>query len=145
MTLSVFDLFKIGIGPSSSHTVGPMRAARRFAQTLESRRLLDQVARVRTALYGALALTGRGHATDRAILLGLSGEKPDAVDPDNVEPLVARIRTRQSLRLLGGHEMTFHEAEDLLFHKDESLPRHPNGIRMAAFDRAGAELAGEVY
>jgi L-serine dehydratase len=146
MNLSVFDLFKIGIGPSSSHTVGPMRAALRFAHDLESRGALARVTRVRTDLYGALALTGRGHATDRAILLGLSGEKPDTVDPDVVEPLMERVRAQESLRLLGRRDIPFREGDDLLFHNGESLPRHPNGMRLTAFDASGAEiLAGEYY
>ncbi len=145
MTLSIFDLFKIGIGPSSSHTVGPMRAALRFAQSLVERGVIDRVARVRADLYGALALTGRGHATDRAILLGLSGEQPDTVDPKCVVPLVDRIRAQGSLRLLGRHDMSFREADDLLFHHDESLPRHPNGLRLTAFDEAGTEIATEEY
>ena len=145
MALSVFDLFKIGIGPSSSHTVGPMWAALRFTQALEVRGALAQVRRVRADLYGSLALTGRGHATDKAVLLGLSGERPDTIDPDAIDPLVARVRSLGQLRLAGRFPIPFHEATDLLFHEDESLPLHPNGLRFAAFDRAGAELMKETY
>src|SRR4051812_21760081 len=145
MALSVFDLFKVGIGPSSSHTVGPMWAALRFTQALEARGVLAQVRRVCVDLYGSLALTGRGHATDKAVLLGLSGERPDTTDPDAVEPLVARSRSRLTLELAGRFAVPFHEATDLVFHDNESLPRHPNGIRFAAFDAAGVEVANETY
>ena len=100
MALSVFDLFKSGIGPSSSHTVGPMLAAHRFADGLSH---FEGIARIRTDLYGSLALTGRGHCTDKAVLLGLSGEKPDSVDPDMVDPIVEQIRTRRELRLMLCH------------------------------------------
>jgi L-serine dehydratase len=145
MSLSVFDLFKIGIGPSSSHTVGPMWAALRFVEMLEKRGLLGQVRRVVAELYGSLALTGRGHATDKAVLLGLSGERPDTVDPDLVEPLVERVRTRRILRLAGRAELPFEEKTDLLFHEDESLPRHPNGMRLTALAMDGRLLACETY
>jgi L-serine dehydratase len=145
MSLSVFDLFKIGIGPSSSHTVGPMWAALRFVQALQARNLLVQVQRLRVDLYGSLALTGHGHATDKAVLLGLSGEQPDTVDPDMVDPLVTQIHARQTLRLAGWEEMPFRPGEDLLFHTHESLPRHPNGMRFTAFAAAGKPLAAEVF
>ena len=129
MALSVFDLFKIGIGPSSSHTVGPMLAAHRFADGLCH---IEGIARVRTDLYGSLALTGRGHCTDKAVLLGLSGEKPDSVDPDMVDPIVEQIRTRRELRLAGVRLISFDEARDLVFHMTESLPRHANALRLTA-------------
>jgi L-serine dehydratase len=145
MALSVFDLFKIGIGPSSSHTVGPMWAALRFALGLEARGVLTQVRRVRADLYGSLALTGRGHATDTAVLLGLSGEQPDTTDPAAVAPLVEHARSTGTLRLAGRARVPFREADDLVFHPDESLPRHPNGMRFAATDAAGAPLADETY
>lgn len=145
MSLSVFDLFKIGIGPSSSHTVGPMRAALRFAQSLEAQRFLPAVSRVQVDLYGSLALTGRGHATDVAVMLGLSGEQPDLVDPESVEPLVRAVHSQQLLRLAGKFEIAFDPCTDLLFHEEESLPRHPNGIRLAAFGKSGNRLAEEVY
>ncbi len=142
---SVFDLFKIGIGPSSSHTVGPMWAALRFVQMLEAEGLLEQVRRVRADLYGSLALTGRGHATDKAILLGLSGERPDTVDPEAVEPLVEKVRSQETLRLAGRFTIPFEEADDLVFHGDESLPRHPNGLRITAFDASRDVLVSETY
>ncbi len=145
MSLSVFDLFKIGIGPSSSHTVGPMRAAWRFTQTLETQGILPQTSRVVTDLYGSLALTGRGHATDKAVLLGLSGQQPDSVDPDQVEPLVMSIRQNHSLRLAGQKNIPFNEQTDLLFHFDETLPQHPNGMRYTAFDSGSILLACETY
>ncbi len=145
MELSVFDLFKIGIGPSSSHTVGPMRAAFRFAETVAAAGRLSKVARVRCDLYGSLALTGRGHATDRAVLLGLSGERPEEVDPSGVETLVVGVRSSQSIRLLGRHGIGFSEADDVVFHPEESLPHHPNGLRLTAYDRAGATLDHEAY
>ena len=145
MTLSVFDLFKIGIGPSSSHTVGPMWAALRFVQMLEKSGVLRRVERIQVDLYGSLALTGRGHGTDRAVLLGLSGERPDTVDPEIVEPLTARVKLRKLLHLNGQRDIPFHENTDLLFHEDESLPRHPNGIHLSACDAEGEQLAGETY
>ncbi|MFO0847077.1 MAG: L-serine ammonia-lyase [Gemmataceae bacterium] len=145
MALSVFDLFKVGIGPSSSHTVGPMRAALRFVEDLAAKGLLDRVGRVRADLFGSLALTGRGHATDTAVLLGLSGERPDTVDPDAVGPLVARVRSEGTLQLAGRRPIPFHEPTDLLFHTTEFLPRHPNGLRLTAFTDAGEQLACETY
>jgi L-serine dehydratase len=143
--LSVFDLFKIGIGPSSSHTVGPMVAARRFLQDLEDRQLLDRTGRVRIDLYGSLALTGKGHATDKAVLLGLLGETPQGVNPDRVDGLVADVCERRQLRLGGRHEVPFTEPDDLRFHMTECLPRHPNGLRFTAFSAAGDELAVGTY
>ena len=134
MSLSVFDLFKIGIGPSSSHTVGPMKAALRFVQDVEAQGILARVRRVQIDLYGSLALTGRGHATDKAVLLGLSGERPDTVEPERVEPLVQEIRRAETLRLANKHAVPFYEERDLLFHFQETLPRHPNGMRFTAYD-----------
>jgi L-serine dehydratase len=138
---SLFELFKIGIGPSSSHTVGPMRAAREFAASLD----LPQTTRVLCELYGSLALTGRGHATDRAILLGLSGEVPDRVDPAQVAATVATIRQTESLQLLGTHPIAFHEAQDLLFHGTQTLPGHPNAMRFTAFHQNGRVQSQEVF
>lgn len=145
MALSVFDLFKIGIGPSSSHTVGPMRAARRFVEGLDASGLLPRVGQVRVELYGSLALTGRGHATDKAVILGLSGERPDEVDPDNVEPLIAQIRSHRRLRLASCYAIPFDEQNDLLFHQEQSLPLHPCGMRFTAFDQTGDFLAGSTF
>jgi L-serine dehydratase len=145
MPLSVFDLFKIGIGPSSSHTVGPMWAAHRFLLALEARALLGATARVECALYGSLALTGRGHATDKAVILGLAGEVPDQVDPDRAEALVAEVRRDGRLPLMGRTAIAFDEARDLQFRQRETLTRHPNGMRFRAFDATGALLAQGFY
>ncbi|MEO8505414.1 MAG: L-serine ammonia-lyase [Acidobacteriota bacterium] len=145
MAISVFDLFTIGVGPSSSHTVGPMRAARRFLERLEREGKLDVTARVLAELYGSLALTGKGHGTDRAVLLGLSGETPEGVDPDQIGPTVARVRAEQVLNLYGRRSIPFIERRDLLFHREESLPMHPNGMRFTAFDAAGGTIESRIY
>ncbi len=145
MNLSVFDLFKVGIGPSSSHTVGPMVAADRFVTLLRERGVLPAVGRVATHLYGSLALTGRGHATDKAVLLGLSGEQPHLVDADTADATVEVIRGAGRLRLGGTQPVPFREPDDLLFHDAETLPFHPNGIRFVASDGGGAVLAEETY
>ncbi len=145
MAVSVFDLFKIGIGPSSSHTVGPMRAARLFALRLAHEGLLEGTARVRVQLYGSLGATGKGHGSDKAVLLGLAGHEPDTVDVDAVPQLLADIRGRSKLPLLGRHEVDFNEAEDLKFFRRETLPFHANGLRFTAFDAVGGELTQRVY
>jgi len=142
--VSAFDLFKIGIGPSSSHTVGPMIAARQFACLLQARDLLPQVAAVVTQLYGSLSATGRGHGTDRAVLLGLAGHRPDRIDPDDIEPILAAIRGERRLSLLGVHAVPFDEKEHLLFMR-KSLPYHPNGMRFIASDAQGSPLAEVDY
>ncbi|GAB2841007.1 L-serine ammonia-lyase [Pseudoduganella ginsengisoli] len=126
MNISVFDLFKVGIGPSSSHTVGPMVAARRFLMECGS---LDKAVGIEVALYGSLALTGVGHATDKAVILGLLGETPPGVDPDAVDELLAQIERDGQLKLLGTHPVRFTARDNLVFHKTESLPEHPNGMR----------------
>jgi L-serine dehydratase len=145
MAVSVFDLFKIGIGPSSSHTVGPMRAARLFTSRLASEGLLERTARVQSQLYGSLGATGRGHGSDKAVLLGLGGHEPDTVDVDAVAGLLAAIRAQGRIALAGQHEVAFNEREDLKFHRRESLPFHANGLRFTAFDASGAELANRCY
>jgi L-serine dehydratase len=145
MNLSVLDLFTIGIGPSSSHTVGPMRAARRFVTRLIEGGLLDKTARVEGHLYGSLALTGRGHGTDRALLLGLEGETPETIDIDAMPARLEAIRSRHHLRLGGTQEIAFDDRADLLFHRTEVLPAHPNGMRFIAFDAAGKELFSRTY
>jgi L-serine dehydratase len=145
MSLSAFDIFKIGIGPSSSHTMGPMNAARSFALLLAARDLLGRTAQVSAQLYGSLALTGRGHCTDRAILLGLEGLSPDTLDPKAIEPILNRIRTGGRIRLLGRHEIPFDEPLNLLFHTDQILPGHSNGMRFTAHDEGLAVLAREEY
>jgi L-serine dehydratase len=147
---SLFELFKIGIGPSSSHTVGPMRAALRFARQLESTGLLQNTAKVTVDLYGSLALTGIGHGTDRAILLGLMGETPDTVDPAAVEQRIAAVRSTGRLQLNGSKTIPFVEAENLNFRRNQMYPdpavaSHPNGMRFTAFDNTGALLADEVF
>ena len=145
MAISVFDLLKIGIGPSSSHTVGPMRAALRFATGLAESGQLPQTARIQAELYGSLGATGRGHGSDKAVLLGLQGEAPDQVDTATVPAKLEAIRATHSLNLLGRHQIAFTEADDLLFHKRASLPYHPNGMRFTAFAASGAELRNRVY
>ena len=146
MAVSIFDLFKIGIGPSSSHTVGPMRAAARFTEHwLEGKGILDQVARVQCELHGSLALTGRGHGTDKAVLLGFEGHWPDRVDPDAIPDILARIRENGRIRLLGRHEIDFNEKRDLVFNKRQKLPYHTNGMRYRAYDADGKELACREY
>lgn len=145
MKTSLFEIFKIGIGPSSSHTMGPMRAAADFVAGLGGKGLLLGVRRVEVDLYGSLALTGHGHGTDRAILLGLCGEVPDRIDPDSIEPRLSLIRSQCLLPLRGLHGIEFREPRDLLFHKDETLPGHSNGMRFRAYDGAGTELLGQVY
>src|SRR5450432_309895 len=145
MFVSAFDLFKIGLGPSSSHTVGPMRAAARFAKELASAGLLEPTARVVVDLYGSLALTVRGHGTDRAILLGLSREVPDRIDPDQVETKMQRIREQQMLSLDGRHAILFHEENDLRFRVDKTLSFHSNGMRFTALDGAGGAIMRKVY
>ena len=146
MAVSVFDLFKIGIGPSSSHTVGPMRAAARFCERwLDEKGVLDRVARVRAELFGSLAMTGRGHGTDKAVLLGLEGAHPDTVDPDSIPATLARIRKEHRIALLGRHAIVFDEKADLVFNKRQKLPFHTNGMRFSAYDAQGNELATRDY
>ena len=146
MAVSVFDLFKIGIGPSSSHTVGPMRAAARFAtRWLDERGILARVTRVRAELFGSLAHTGRGHGTDKAVLCGLEGEWPDRIDPDVIPDKLKRIRAQKKLLLLGRNEVAFDEKADLVFNKRQKLPFHSNGMRFSAYDAEGNELATRDY
>ncbi|HEV7670356.1 MAG TPA: L-serine ammonia-lyase [Thermoanaerobaculia bacterium] len=147
MAISVFDLFTIGIGPSSSHTVGPMRAAKRFVERLERQGRMDALARIEATLYGSLAMTGKGHGTDKAVLMGLEGETPEEVDPGAVGPRVAAIRETLRLRPLGrpGPEIPFEEKADLIFNRREVLPLHSNGMRFRAFDSAGTILEERVY
>ncbi|WP_457442265.1 L-serine ammonia-lyase [Roseateles sp. P5_E4] len=144
MAVSVFDLFKIGIGPSSSHTVGPMRAARLFGLRLQHDGLLDKVARVQVILYGSLGATGKGHGSDKAVLLGLAGHEPDTVDIEAIPALMDTIRAGD-LNLLGQHQVVFDEAKDLVFKRRETLPFHANGMRCIAFDADGNEIANRVY
>jgi L-serine dehydratase len=146
VNLSTFEVFKVGVGPSSSHTMGPMLAARFFVTDLEAKGLLERTAEVFVQLYGSLALTGLGHCTDRAILLGLEGHDPSEFDPAVMEPTLARIRGTQRIRLAGRHEIAFDEPMNLLFHRDQMLPGHSNGMRFTARDAAGQTLlAEEMY
>ncbi|MGB8031236.1 MAG: L-serine ammonia-lyase [Terracidiphilus sp.] len=150
MTASLFDLYKIGVGPSSSHTMGPMRAACQFARDLDSAGLLDRIARVQAELYGSLALTGLGHGTDRAILLGLAGNEPASIDPAKIESRVAAIRASRRMELAGKRGLEFDEARNVVFHRDMMFPpaaqtRHPNGLRFTAFDAAGSIVVERTF
>jgi L-serine dehydratase len=145
MAISVFDLFKVGIGPSSSHTVGPMKAARMFAVGLRDDALLPRVHTVRVALYGSLGLTGRGHGSDKAVLLGLEGEQPATVDVDAIPARLEAIARQGTLRLLGEHEIGFTVAEHLEFNRKKKLSYHPNGMRFSAYDHQGAEIRERAY
>lgn len=145
MKTSFFELFKIGIGPSSSHTVGPMRAARAFAMELARDAKLEQTSRVRVDLYGSLALTGKGHGTDRAVILGLMGEAPDEIDPASIDGKLGAVRHAGSLRLAGTKEISFTEENDLVFHTDKILAGHSNGMRFTALGPAGESIASDVY
>ena len=151
MAVSSFDLFKIGIGPSSSHTVGPMRAAARFVQ----RWLLEggngdgsdlaRTARVRAEVFGSLALTGRGHGTDKAVLMGLEGHLPNEIDPDLIPAALERIGASKRIRLFDRHEIYFDEKHDLIMNKRQKLPFHTNGMRFTAFDADGNVIATRDY
>ncbi len=145
MTVSVFDLFKVGIGPSSSHTVGPMRAAGMFARSLRDSGALESVASVRAELFGSLGATGHGHGSVKAVVLGLAGEEPDTVDPVAAGPLVDSVRREGRLALLGIREIGFDPDEDVVLHRRKRLEFHSNGMRFAARDAAGTELAARTY
>lgn len=145
MAVSVFNLFSIGIGPSSSHTVGPMRAARQFVLNLQQLNVLSSTQRIVVDLYGSLALTGKGHSTDLAVLLGLEGATPEGMDPNQVQPRVQSIRDQRQLLVGGNHPIDFYEPSHLLFHCDKQLPYHPNGIRFTAFDAQNKVLLQKVF
>ena len=144
MAVSVFDLFSVGIGPSSSHTVGPMRAALTFVTGLADDGQLEQTTRIRAELFGSLGATGRGHGSDKAVVLGLQGERPETVDTDTVGARFASVRDSGRLCLLGRHEVEF-GADDLLLHRRVSLPFHPNGLRFTAYDGAAAARERTYY
>ncbi|MCY7355084.1 MAG: L-serine ammonia-lyase [Lysobacter sp.] len=146
MAVSTFDLFKIGIGPSSSHTVGPMRAAARFVEKwlIEPGRL-QEVVRVRAEVFGSLALTGRGHGTDKAVLMGLEGNWPNLIDPDIIPAALERIRGEKKLKLMGQYEIAFDEKRDLVMNKRQKLPYHTNGMRFSAYDAGDKEIATRDY
>lgn len=145
VSISVFDLFKIGIGPSSSHTVGPMLAANTFVRKLSQLTGLDRVTEVRAQLYGSLGATGKGHGSDKAVILGFMGELPDEVDPLAVDDILNDVRSSGVLKLSGTHEIAFVEKKHLTLHKRKSLPFHPNGMRFDALDANGEELLSAVY
>ena len=145
MAISVFDLFTIGIGPSSSHTVGPMRAGRQFARALQASGCLERVSGVRVHLYGSLAATGRGHGTHRALMLGLEGETAEGVDVDLLPARVAAITDARRLNLLGRHGVPFDPDADLIFERSGQLPGHPNGMRFVARTAGGAVLDERIY
>ncbi|NEP14926.1 MAG: L-serine ammonia-lyase [Symploca sp. SIO2C1] len=144
MAISVFELFKIGIGPSSSHTVGPMRAALKFATSLQAGKLLAQTQTIKAELFGSLGATGKGHGSDKAVILGLEGEAPEQIDPTSIETRLTRIRTQGQLFLLGKKAIAFCEPEHLLFHW-QNLPFHPNGMRFSAYNTAYEAIATQVY
>lgn len=145
MNISLFDLFSIGIGPSSSHTVGPMLAANEFLALLKQQGLFSETQRIQIELYGSLALTGKGHGTDKAILNGLEGKLPDTVDPLSMVPRMQEIQNDQTLMLGGIKAIPYHENEDFLFHQKEQLPKHTNGMRFTAFDAQKNKQISEVY
>jgi L-serine dehydratase len=145
MAHSVFDLFKIGIGPSSSHTVGPMKAAAMFGRRLIKLDLLERTARIEARLYGSLGATGKGHGTDTAVMLGLEGSMPDSIDPDSIHARLKHIRDHASILVAGLHPVAFHERTDILFLRRETLPFHPNGVRFSAFAQDGSLLEERRY
>jgi L-serine dehydratase len=145
VAISVFDLFSIGIGPSSSHTVGPMRAARMFVRRLRNEGLLDSVASVRSELYGSLGATGHGHGTPKAVLLGLAGASPRTVEVETADEQVERIKETGRIRLLGEHEIPFSFDDDLKLHRRKALPYHANGMTLWAYDASGTELLSKTY
>ena len=143
MAVSVFDLFRVGIGPSSSHTVGPMRAARLFVLALRQQQLLERTVKLQCRLYGSLSATGRGHGSDKAVLLGLLGEQPESVDVDGIDARLAALGGR--LQLLGEHDIAFDPVADLLLQRGKPLPGHPNGMKLQAWDAAGELLLERIY
>ena len=145
MTLSVFDLFRIGIGPSSSHTVGPMRAAGSFVSCLDEMGLLPRVQRVQALLFGSLGATGEGHGSDRAVVLGLLGEQPEEVEPESIEKMLSTVSATGLLDLGGVQTISFNQYDDIQFRSGEQLPFHPNGMRLTAFDDQGEKLDQQEF
>ena len=145
MAISIFDLFKIGIGPSSSHTVGPMRAARKFAESLERSGDFDNTSSVKVELFGSLGATGKGHGCDKAVVLGLKGEWADKVDPDRIDGTLEQVRQTGQLDLLGVRTIGFDMQKDIVMHRRRSLPFHPNGVRFRAFNKDDDLLKEGVY
>ncbi len=145
MAISVFDLFRIGIGPSSSHTVGPMRAAGMFVDDLSDKGFLDSLCRVEVELYGSLGATGKGHGTHKALILGLEGETPEGVDVDAIPARLEQVETSGQLQFAQGSSISFDEKTDLIFHKRKELPYHPNGLVFHAIDENGKVLHERTY
>ena len=143
--ISLFELFKIGIGPSSSHTIGPMKAAASFQHSLLERREAPHVARIRVTLFGSLAWTGKGHSTEKAIVLGLAGLRPETIDPDEAERRYAAIKESRQLPLTGERRIAFDVSEDIVFDLEHVLPRHSNALTLAAFDSDGRLLLEETW
>ena len=140
MAVSVFDLFKIGIGPSSSHTVGPMRAAKMFVELLDKQGILSKTTRICAQMYGSLGLTGVGHGTDKGVLLGLMGYAPESVPMDEIQARLDEVALDQRIRLLDQHEVAFQFKQDLIMHRRQALAEHPNGMKFAAYDAQGEQL-----
>ncbi len=145
MTISVFDLFKVGIGPSSSHTVGPMRAAHLFVSRLQATGSLERTAAVRCELFGSLGATGHGHGSVKAVVLGLAGEQPHLVDPVAADPIVHRVRNEGRLWLAGEREVAFSVADDVVLHRRRKLDFHSNGMVFEATDESGRLLERREY
>jgi len=145
VAISTFDLFKVGIGPSSSHTVGPMHAAKRFVDTLQKQGALQRCRRITAELYGSLGATGAGHGSPKAVILGLAGEAPDTVIVEDIPQRIAAVREHGVLQLLGEHEIPFSYRDDLIMHRSETLPQHANGMRFRAFDQQGHCFQAAVY
>ncbi|TEA78952.1 L-serine ammonia-lyase [Allopusillimonas ginsengisoli] len=145
MQISTLDLFKIGIGPSSSHTVGPMRAAFKFASSLDASGLLDATEAITVGLYGSLGATGLGHSTDKGVVLGLMGQAPDTIDPDTIDGMMAALLRDKRLALMGKREIAFVLDRDVVFLPEKTMPGHPNGLQFEARDNSGAVLRQAGY
>ncbi len=145
MTVSVFDLFAIGIGPSSSHTVGPMKAARVFVTTLDATQQLSLVKKIKVELFGSLAFTGKGHGSDFAILLGLEGQAPDTVNPDIIKPRSQEIIQQAQINLNGKYPTAFHYTTDFIFNFKDTLPFHTNAMRFTAYDDKNHEISAQIF
>ena len=145
MSISVFDLFTIGIGPSSSHTIGPMRAGKRFIDSLQLVDGISSVARIEVNLYGSLGATGKGHGSDKAVLLGLEGNLPESVDVDAVARRIESIRATGRIKLEGQYEIAFDEASDLIMHREQTLEHHSNGMTFSALDSNGKQILVKTY
>ena len=145
MAISLFDLFKVGIGPSSSHTVGPMVAAYQFVHFLEDEQILPQVKRVMCELYGSLGATGKGHGTGKAVLMGLEGELPDSINPDSVDPRVEAIETGLQISLNAKHQVPFEPSTDLIYHRIDRLDFHANGMTLRAYDESQNLICEKTY